>query len=119
MKKNSCTRFAPARQHVHERCQHNFYKGGFFNLRALISFTLCFVGVALALFAHFTPLTNPVSLLGGTRASRTLRYMPAPGAKPEAEAANLGRLEQFWNDRLTYPTGRFDPAWLRAAAVQH
>jgi hypothetical protein len=28
-------------------------------------------------------------------------------------------LEQFWTDRLTYPTGRFDPAWLRAAAAQH
>ena len=24
-----------------------------------------------------------------------------------------------WHDRLTFPTGRFDPAWLRAAAAQH
>src|SRR5262245_46808499 len=122
MKRNSCTRSTPARRSLSTRrsfTQRLVGKGGFFNLRALISFTLCFVGVALALFAHFTPLTNPVSLLGGTKASRPLRYMPAPGAKPEAEAANLGRLEQFWNDRLTYPTGRFDPAWLRAAAVQH
>src|SRR5256714_7010932 len=45
--------------------------------------------------------------------------MPAPGGRPEAEAADLARLERFWNDRLTYPTGRFDPGWLRAAAVQH
>ena len=45
--------------------------------------------------------------------------MPAPGQRPETEAADLGRLERFWNDRLTYPTGRFDPRWLRAAATQH
>jgi hypothetical protein len=42
-----------------------------------------------------------------------------PGERPETEAADLGRLELFWNDRLTYPTGRFDPRWLRAAAAQH
>ena len=29
------------------------------------------------------------------------------------------RLEQYWHDRLTFPTGRFDPAWVRAAAAQH
>jgi hypothetical protein len=77
------------------------------------------VGVALALLAHFSPLTDHVSLPGATEASRPLPYMPAPGARPETEAADLGRLERFWNDRLTYPTGHFDPAWLRAAAVQH
>ena len=35
------------------------------------------------------------------------------------EAAGLAQLEQYWHDRLTYPTGRFDPAWVRAAAAQH
>ena len=100
MKKNSCTHSA------------------FFNLRALIGFTLCFAGVALALFAHFSPLTDHL-LPGATKASQPLRYMPAPGQRPETEAADLGRLELFWNDRLTYPTGRFDPRWLRAAAAQH
>src|SRR5215510_6039777 len=96
--------------------RNSFPQSGFFNLRALISFTLCFLGLALALFAHFI---DRLSLPGATKSSRPLPYMPAPGAKPEAEAADLGRLEQFWNNRLTYPTGRFDPAWLRAAAVQH
>src|SRR5256714_1192046 len=94
-------------------------EGGFFNLRALIGFTLCFAGVALALFAHFSPVTDHLSLPGAAKTSRPLPYMPAPGGRPEAEAADLGRLERFWNDRLTYPTGRFDPGWLRAAAVQH
>src|SRR5881398_2749590 len=94
-------------------------EGGFFNLRALIGFTLCFAGVALALFAHFSPVTDRLGLSGAAKASRPLPYMPAPGGRPEAEAADLARLERFWNDRLTYPTGRFDPRWLRAAAVQH
>ena len=111
MKKKSYTRSAPARRSLGE--------GGFFNLRALIGFTVCFVGVALALFAHFSSLTDHVSLPGETKASRPLPYMPAPGNRPETEAADLGRLERFWNDRLTYPTGRFDPGWLRAAAAQH
>src|SRR5205823_9084969 len=94
-------------------------EGGFFNLRALIGFTLCFVGVALALFAHFSPVTDHLGLPSAAKASRPLPYMPAPGGRPEAEAADLTRLERYWNDRLTYPTGRFDPRWLRAAAVQH
>src|SRR6266498_94016 len=119
MKKNSYTR--PVRRSLGE--------GGFFNLRALIGFTLCFVGVALALFASFpvrrslgvggSPLTDHLSLPSATKASRPLPYMPAPGQRPDTEAADLGRLERFWNDRLTYPTGRFDPRWLRAAAAQH
>lgn len=41
--------------------------------------------------------------------------MPVPGGK----ADDLERLEQEWNNRLTYPTGRFNPHWLRLAAVQH
>src|SRR5437588_4086580 len=94
-------------------------RSAFFNLRALLGFTLCFVGVALGLFAHFSPLTNHSSLSRATDASQPARYMPAPGQRPETEAEDLGRLEQYWNDRLTYPTGRFNPKWLRAAAAQH
>ena len=45
--------------------------------------------------------------------------MPVPGGDSREEAANLGRLEQYWRDRLTFPTGRFNPAWVRAAAAQH
>ena len=94
-------------------------RSAFFNLRSLFGFTLGFLGVALAIFAHFSPLTDHVSRPATTNASRPPRYMPVPGTRPEAEAEDLGRLEQYWTDRLTYPTGRFDPAWLRAAAAQH
>jgi hypothetical protein len=93
MKKNSCSQSA------------------FFNLRLLIGLLFCFSGALLALFGS--------GVFGGKNAEQPARYMPVPGIRPEAEAADLGRLERFWNDRLTYPTGRFDPRWLRAAAVQH
>src|SRR2546430_426583 len=86
-------------------------KGGFFNLRALLGLTLCSFGIALAIFAGKEAAVP--------RASEPERYMPVPGAKGQSEAAGLQQLEQYWHDRLTYPTGRFDPAWVRAAVAQH
>src|SRR5438067_2677018 len=94
----------------------------FINLRLLFGFTLCFLGVALAIFASFPvrgSLGEGGSRPGATNAERPAPYMPVPSGRVETEGADLGRLEQFWNDRLTYPTGRFDPAWVRAAAIQH
>jgi hypothetical protein len=41
------------------------------------------------------------------------RYMPVPGGG----ADDLDRMEIDWHNRLTYPTGLFDPAWVRRAAV--
>jgi hypothetical protein len=41
---------------------------------------------------------------------------PRPEGGEKAE--NLLQQQQFWLDRVTYPTGRFDPAWVRAAAAQ-
>ena len=43
-----------------------------------------------------------------------MRYMPVPGG----EADDLDRLEEEWHNRVTYPTGIFDPVWLRLAAAQ-
>src|SRR5881392_794873 len=94
----------------------------FINLCLLFGFTLCFLGVALAIFASFPvrgSLGEGGSRPGATNAERPAPYMPVPSGRVETEGADLGRLEQFWNDRLTYPTGRFDPAWVRAAAIQH
>jgi hypothetical protein len=85
-------------------------EAGFFNLRALLGLTLCFVGFALAIFA-----ARESSL---RRMSQPPRYMPVPEGNLQGEAARLAELELYWHDRLTYPTGRFDPAWLRVAAAQ-
>ena len=46
--------------------------------------------------------------------------MPVPAAIHGTKAAAPGTSwNSTWQDRLTFPTGRFDPAWLRAAAAQH
>jgi hypothetical protein len=86
-------------------------EGGFFNLRALLGLTLCLFGVALAILAERGAALRP--------APEPDRYMPVPGNSSQSEAAGLEQLEQYWHDRLTFPTGRFDPAWVRAAAAQH
>ena len=86
-------------------------QGGFFNLRALLGLTLVLSGVALAILADKDGALR--------RPSEPERYMPVPGGNSREEAAGLQALEQYWRDRLTFPTGRFDPAWLRAAAAQH
>src|SRR6266853_662244 len=86
-------------------------EGGFFNLRALLGLTLCLFGVALAILAERGAAPRP--------APEADRYMPVPGASSQSESARLAELEQYWHDRLTFPTGRFDPEWVRAAAEQH
>ena len=96
----------------------------FFNSRVLVSFALCIGGLALAISAFKTsspPNRSEPSENATTEASQELRQrdMPTLGEDPGDEAKDLERLEQFWNDRLTYPTGKFNPAWLRAAAIQH
>jgi hypothetical protein len=86
-------------------------EGGFINLRVLVGLTLGLAGIALAIFAGKDAAVP--------RVSEPERYMPVPGAKGQSEASALEQLEQYWHDRLTYPTGRFDPAWVRAAVAQH
>jgi hypothetical protein len=43
-------------------------------------------------------------------------YSAVPGDE-ESEGKGLARLETYWHDRLTYPTGVFNPAWVRLAAA--
>src|SRR5690349_13653263 len=96
-------------------------RSAFFNLRALLGITLCFLGLALAILAgRYGPLPSPRRHTPAERPSQEPeRYMPVPGVGSQTEAARLAQLEQYWHDRLTFPTGRFNPAWVRAAAAQH
>jgi hypothetical protein len=84
-------------------------QSAFFNPRVLIGFVLCSMGVLLAVFGFAGKPSHPV----GDR-DQLPRYMPVPGGG----ADDLDRMEVEWNNRLTYPTGRFDPAWVRAAAAR-
>ena len=83
-------------------------QSAFFNPRLLLSFVLCSIGVLLAVFGFAGKPSHPI----GDR-DQLPRYMPVPGGG----ADDLDRMEVEWNNRLTYPTGRFDPAWVRSAAA--
>jgi hypothetical protein len=87
-------------------------KSGFFIPRALLAVLLCSGGVALSLFSFKLPSANPK--VSNREADRRPHYMPVAGEKGE----DLDRMEQQWNDRLTYPTGTFNPLWLQLAAAQ-
>jgi len=104
--------------------QKSTSQSAFFNLRILLGFTLSFLGVALAIFAGWggalrSPDGPNQPNVTPARLDQSARYMPVPGASTREEAAGLAQLEQYWFDRLTFPTGRFNPAWVRAAARQH
>lgn len=117
MKKKCSTRSTDARHSLLTRRspaiagQKRLTEGGFINFRTVLGLTLALSGVALAIFAGKDAAVP--------RASEPERYMPVPGNSSREEAAGLSQLEQYWHDRLTFPTGRFDPAWVRAAATQH
>src|ERR1700730_8580831 len=90
-------------------------KSAFFYFRALTALALCVAGGTLAVVALKSSGSSPDQ----PAADERMRDMPTLGESPQNEHRDLERLEQFWNDRLTYPTGKFDPAWVRAAAAQH
>ena len=51
----------------------------------------------------------------GAQASSPERYVAVPAPeKAEWLEASAG----YWHDRVTYPTGAFNPAWVRSAARQ-
>ena len=75
--------------------------------------SLCVTGLALAVFAFPRPAERD-----RPAAENPARDIPTLGENPQEEAADLGLLEQYWSNRVTYPTGNFDPAWVRQAANQ-
>ena len=117
MKKKCSTRSTDARHSfLNRRNPATAGRGGLAKAGSLTSVrcsdcSSAFTGVALAIFAGRDAAVRP--------ASEPERYMPVPGAKGQSESAALEQLEQYWHDRLTFPTGRFDPAWVRAAVAQH
>ncbi|MEY2555612.1 MAG: hypothetical protein QOF93_756 [Verrucomicrobiota bacterium] len=89
-------------------------RSGFLQIRALVALLLFGAAVCLAKFSIAPPRAN-----NGERERRDVdrpRYMPVAGERGESD--ELNRMEEEWNNRITYPTGVFNPAWLQAAAVQ-
>src|SRR5437764_6574857 len=87
---------------------------GFLQIRALVALLLFGAAICMAKFS-LVPLrvANSEHKRGDVDLKRP-RYMPVQGERGE----ELNRLEEEWNNRVTYPTGNFDPAWLQASAVQ-
>ncbi len=94
---------------------------GLFRLRVLLALALCVSGLLLAI-SSFTGMKwhlagRPDGLKHEEEDSdpdRRERYMPVPGG----EVDELDDMEIDWHNRLTYPTGRFNAAWVREAAAQ-
>ncbi|MEO5720885.1 MAG: dockerin type I domain-containing protein [Chthoniobacterales bacterium] len=82
-------------------------EAGLINLRVCLALVLCSAGVLLAAVSLRPPQAQPETV-------KQDRYMPVP----DGDRDNLNRMEEEWNNRLTYPTGIFNPAWVRAAAAQ-
>ena len=80
-------------------------------IRALAAVTLCSAGFVLAAIG-FAPPAAPI--IAPNESGTPARYMPTLGGK----ADDLDQMEAVWNDRVTYPTGIFNPEWLRRAAAQ-
>src|SRR5947209_10678135 len=85
----------------------------FLQIRALVALALFAAAICLAKFS-LTPTPATKSAPERNELDRSGRYMPVLGGG----ADDLNRMEEEWNNRLTYPTGLFDPTWVRSAAVQ-
>src|SRR6476646_3152329 len=79
---------------------------GLFTPRIILAVVFHFIGISLAISA-FTEI-------GWHDPDRPERYMPVP----DGETDDLDGMDTYWHNRLTYPTGRFDPAWVRQASAQ-
>jgi hypothetical protein len=89
---------------------HPISQSGFFDPRLSAAFAFFSIGVLLAILS-FSGL--PWHSKSGEAELRE-RDMPVPGEKGE----DLDRMEREWFNRVRYPTGVFDAAWLRNAAEQ-
>src|SRR6266404_7675422 len=89
-------------------------RSGFLQVRVLAALLPLGMGVCLAKLSFAPPQFAKAERTRGN-GDRRERYMPVPGGE-RGETADLNRLEEEWNNRVTYPTGVFDPAWIRQAA---
>jgi hypothetical protein len=86
-----------------------FSHSAFYIPRVALALALCSLAIVLGVFA-----VTGVPSLRSEKAEEPARYMPVPGGKVE----DLSRFEAEWHNRLSYPTGQFDPAWVRAAVEE-
>src|SRR4051812_12886962 len=83
--------------------------------RGALALFLCSSGIILAI-SSFTGLERRAHQNVPAREGEEERDRYSVAGTGELGEAN--EMEADWHNRLTYPTGRFDPAWVRAAAAQ-
>jgi hypothetical protein len=93
----------------------NRFRSGSAVLRLLLGIVLCGSGIVLGI-GSFTGIDwHSIECREGSSCEEEReRY----GVVPSGEFDELNEMELDWHNRLTYPTGRFDAAWVRAAAAQ-
>ena len=62
------------------------------------------------------PAPAPAQVAAGEPAGE--RYIPGNPSGGQGESQELLGLEDYWNARVTYPTGKYDATWLLRAAAQ-
>src|SRR5262249_46026713 len=75
---------------------------------ALIAFALLGVRLGASAFGHSSTAVHS-AVAKSAQTSKLLRDEPGGDA---------GQLESYWGQRVTYPTGNFNPAWVRNAAKE-
>lgn len=95
-------------------------ESGTFTPRVFLAFLFCSSGILLAISSFTGVALQPTGCPSGVNcdekrstAAPLQKYMPVLGGK----ANDLDRLEAEWHNRVTYPTGLFDPTWVRQAAA--
>jgi hypothetical protein len=85
-------------------------RSGLFHPRVVIALALCSGGALLAFFS-FAGVPMPARFTAQVDSRPHLMPLPGEGAD------NLQRIQMEWHNRVTYPTGVFNPEWIRRAAA--
>ncbi len=83
---------------------------------SLVVTLLVLLGLALGLGALQAQAPAPPTVSGET--VELLTDLAVPGKEGASESNRLADMEAYWNNRVTYPTGRFNAGWVRQAAEQ-
>ncbi|PZR96736.1 MAG: hypothetical protein DLM69_10435, partial [Candidatus Chloroheliales bacterium] len=77
------------------------------------------VSAGLSFYGNLTGSSSskPVALVSGDK-DAPAKDVIQPGENPADEGNHLNSIEDYWNSRVTYPTGQFNHAWVEQAAVQ-
>jgi hypothetical protein len=96
------------------------FGGARFRLRAVAVAGLLVLVATVSLLGWLKAKQGPPAVAPGRDpVVRSLqRFSPELMEDPSTEGQDLANWAEFWHHRYSYPTGKFDPAWLLRAADQ-